>query len=109
MRLRRVLGLTSRRRTWVVAGVLLGAIAIGSNIALMGMSAYLISRAAVVDSVADVALAITTVRVLAIARAAFRYLERYVTQFPQRLAQSPTLAPYRLSPASAATASTSAH
>jgi len=36
-------------------------------------------------------------------------LERYVTQFPQRLAQSPTLAPYRLSRASAATASTSAH
>jgi len=36
-------------------------------------------------------------------------LESYVKHFPQRLAQSPTLAPYRLAPASAAAASTSAH
>ena len=43
------------------------------------MSAYLISRAAVVSNVADVALAITGVRVLAISRAGFRYLERLIT------------------------------
>ena len=45
----------------------------------MAMSAYLISKAAIVSNVAEIALAITSVRVLAIGRAAFRYLERYVT------------------------------
>ena len=43
------------------------------------MSAFLVSRAAVVDNVAEIALAVTAVRVLAIGRAAFRYLERYAT------------------------------
>jgi ATP-binding cassette subfamily C protein CydC len=45
----------------------------------MGLSAYLISKAAVASSVAELALAVTGVRVLAISRAAFRYLERYTT------------------------------
>ncbi len=45
----------------------------------MGLSAYLISRSALVTNVAEVALAVTGVRVLAIGRASFRYLERYVT------------------------------
>ena len=45
----------------------------------MAVSAYLISRAALVTNVAAVALAITAVRVLAISRAGFRYLERYLT------------------------------
>ena len=61
------------------AGVLLGCLAIGSNVGLMAVSAYLISKSALVTNVAEVALAITAVRVLAISRAAFRYLERYVT------------------------------
>ena len=43
------------------------------------MSAFLISRAAVVSNVADVALAITAVRVLAISGPGFRYLERLLT------------------------------
>src|SRR5262245_25637086 len=67
------------RRRMIVAGAMLGAVAIGANVALVGMSALLISRSAVVGGVAEVALAITSVRVLAIGRAAFRYLERYVT------------------------------
>ena len=58
---------------------MLGFLAVGSNVALMAMSAYLISKAALITNVAEVALVITGVRVLAIARAAFRYLERYVT------------------------------
>ena len=59
--------------------MLLGFLAVGSNVVLMAMSAYLISKAALITNVAEVALVITGVRVLAIARAAFRYLERYVT------------------------------
>jgi thiol reductant ABC exporter CydC subunit len=77
--LRRILALTTAHRAWIAAGIALGFLAIGANVALMGMSAYLISRAAVVTNVADIALAVTAVRVLAIARAAFRYLERYAT------------------------------
>lgn len=64
---------------WIVVGALLGFLAIGSAVGLMAASAWLISRAAVVTNVAEVALAVTAVRVLAISRAAFRYLERFVT------------------------------
>ncbi len=76
---RRELRLLAPHRWWILAGVLLGFLAIGSSIGLMAVSAWLISRAALISNVADVALAITAVRVLAISRAAFRYLERIVT------------------------------
>ena len=45
----------------------------------MAMSAYLISRAAVVSSVAELSLAIAGVRLFALSRAALRYVERYLT------------------------------
>jgi thiol reductant ABC exporter CydC subunit len=64
---------------WIVIGAALGFLAVGSAVGLMAASAWLISRAAIVSNVAEVALAVTAVRVLAIARAAFRYLERFVT------------------------------
>jgi thiol reductant ABC exporter CydC subunit len=76
---RRLFGLLAAHRRWIAIGALLGFLAVGSNVALMAMSAYLISKAALVSNVAEVALAITAVRVLAISRAAFRYLERLVT------------------------------
>ena len=76
---RRLFGLLAGHRRWIAIGASLGFLAVGSNVALMAMSAYLISRAAIVSNVAEIALAITAVRVLAIGRAAFRYLERYVT------------------------------
>jgi ATP-binding cassette, subfamily C, bacterial CydC len=77
--LRRLLRLVRPLWPWLAAGVLLGVVAIGSNIALMALSAYLISKAAIATGVAELALAITGVRVLAISRAGFRYLERYTT------------------------------
>jgi thiol reductant ABC exporter CydC subunit len=76
---RRLLRLLTGHRRWVLAGILLGFLAIGANVALMATSAYLISKAALVTNVADIALTVTAVRVLAIGRASFRYLERYVT------------------------------
>ena len=79
MTLLRLVGLVAGRRWSIAVGALLGFAAIGSNIALLATAAYLISKAALVTNVAEVALAITAVRVLAIARAVFRYLERYVT------------------------------
>src|SRR5262245_46105783 len=77
--LRRLIGLIGPFWPAFVAGAVLGCLAIGSNVGLMAVSAYLISKSALVTNVAEVALAITAVRVLAISRAAFRYLERYVT------------------------------
>jgi thiol reductant ABC exporter CydC subunit len=47
-----------------------------SAIALAAMSAYLIAKAAIVMDLAVLALAFTSVRLFAIARAALRYLER---------------------------------
>ena len=76
---RRLFGLMAARRRWIAIGALLGFLAVGSNVALMALSAYLISEAALITNVAEVALVITSVRVLAIGRATFRYLERYVT------------------------------
>ena len=75
----RLFGLIAGHRRAIAGGALLGFMAVGSNLGLMAMSAYLISRAAVVTNVADIALAITAVRVLAIGRGVFRYFERYVT------------------------------
>ena len=79
MTLVRLVRLVAGRRWSIAVGALLGFAAIGSNIALLATAAYLISKAALVTNVAEVALAITAVRVLAISRAVFRYLERYVT------------------------------
>ncbi len=76
---RRQLGLMAPYRWWIAAGALLGFVAIVSSVGLMATSAYLISKAALVTNVAEVALAVTAVRVLAISRAATRYLERYTT------------------------------
>ena len=76
---RRLLGLTAGQRRWIAVGAMLGFLAVGSNVALMAVSAFLISKAAIVSNVAEVALAITAVRVLAIGRGAFRYFERTVT------------------------------
>ena len=75
----RLLALLAAERRWIAAGTLLAFLAVASNVALMAVSAWLISKSALVTNVAEVAIAITLVRVLAISRAAFRYLERYVT------------------------------
>lgn len=77
--MRRLLRLIVPHWYWLAAGVLFGVIATGANVALMGLSAYLISKAAIAGGVAELALAITGVRVLAISRAGFRYIERYTT------------------------------
>jgi thiol reductant ABC exporter CydC subunit len=76
---RRLFMLMRGQRRWLFVGAVLSFVAVATNVALMALSAFLISRAAVVSNVAEVALAITGVRVLAIGRATFRYLERYVT------------------------------
>jgi ATP-binding cassette, subfamily C, bacterial CydC len=77
--LARLLKLLAPFRWWIALSTLLGFATIGSGVGLMAMSAYLISRAAVVSSVAELSLAIAGVRLFAISRAALRYVERYLT------------------------------
>lgn len=76
---RRLLKLMRPFRWWIVAGVLLSFATVGSSVGLMAVSAYLISRAAIAVDVTQLTLAIAGVRLFALARAAFRYGERYVT------------------------------
>lgn len=73
---RRLLNLIAPFKWWVAFGILLNFLTIASSVGLMALSAYLISKAVLVVNVADLALAITTVRLFAISRAVFRYLER---------------------------------
>ena len=73
----RLLKLIAPFKPWVALAVLLNFVTIGSSVGLMAMSAYLISKAAVVTDVSELAIAITSVRLFAILRAVFRYLERY--------------------------------
>jgi ATP-binding cassette subfamily C protein CydC len=77
--LHRLLRLITPYGWWVLSGVLLSFATIGSSIGLITVSAYLISKAAVTTDLAELTLAITGVRLFAISRAAFRYLERVTT------------------------------
>ena len=63
---------------WVALAVLLSFLTVAAGIALTATSAYLISKAALATEVAALTLAITGVRLFAISRACFRYLERLV-------------------------------
>ena len=58
---------------------LFGCLTIGSNISLLGVSAYLISNAALHPSISELSAAIVGVRFFGITRAVFRYLERYIS------------------------------
>lgn len=75
----RLLKLASPLWWWLALAVLLTFGTLGATIGLMAMSAYLISKAALVTGFFDLAVAVTAVRAFAIIRAALRYAERYIT------------------------------
>ena len=58
---------------------LLGALTIIASVSLMANSAWLISKAALQPSIADLSVAVVGVRFFGIARGVFRYLERLVS------------------------------
>ncbi|SFL85216.1 thiol reductant ABC exporter subunit CydC [Pelosinus propionicus] len=76
LRLLQIMG--SSWRTMAMAGFF-GFFTVVSNIGLMAASAYLISGAALHPSITELSVAIVGVRFFGIARAVFRYLERYVS------------------------------
>ena len=58
---------------------MLGTLTIGSGVALLATSAYLISAAALQPSIADLSVAIVGVRAFGLSRGLLRYLERLVS------------------------------
>ena len=74
----RTLGIARSARRKLAEASLLGAGAIGASIALMGTSAWLISRAAQHPSEASLTLAIVGVQFFGLSRGFFRYGERIV-------------------------------
>ena len=72
----RLLKLAAPFARWMALAVLLGFATIASSIGLMATSAYLISKAALQPSIADLQVAIVGVRFFGITRGVFRYLER---------------------------------
>ena len=77
--LARLLRLMTPFRWWIMLTVLLLFGTLGASVGLMAMSAYLISKAALVTGFFDLAVVVTAVRAFAITRAALRYVERYIT------------------------------
>ncbi len=76
--IRRVLRGAGHYRGWVLVAALLSFVSLGAGIGLVAMSAYLISRSALVDSTETLALAILGVRAFAVLRVVSRYAERYI-------------------------------
>lgn len=66
-------------KKWMALSALIGCATVLSGIGLAATSAYLISKAALHPSEADLAIAIVGVRFFGIARGVFRYLERLVS------------------------------
>ena len=77
--LARLLSLATAFFGQMALAVLLGVATIGSSIGLMTTSAYIIARAALHPSIADLQVAIVGVRFFGIARGMARYLERVVS------------------------------
>jgi ATP-binding cassette subfamily C protein CydCD len=75
----RLLGLAAPFARWMALAALLGFATIASGIGLMTTSGYLISKAALQPSIADLQVAIVGVRFFGLSRGVFRYLERYVS------------------------------
>lgn len=63
----------------LMAAIALGVLALGSALALAGVSAWLITRASQMPPVLDLSVAVVAVRTFAISRGVLRYCERLVT------------------------------
>lgn len=65
---------------WQIAfSVLLGALTIASSVGLIAVSAWMISKAALHPTIADLGVSVVGVRFFGISRAVFRYLERMLS------------------------------
>ena len=78
MLIKKLLSLISKKSFSIVIALLLGLGTIVSSMALIGFASFLISMAALRPGFEKLAMAIVAVRFFGIAKAAFRYGERYV-------------------------------
>jgi ATP-binding cassette, subfamily C, bacterial CydC len=78
MILRRLVALAQVPRRRAAVSVLLGALAVGFGVALMGTAGYLISRAAEQPPILSLTVTIVAVRFFGLARPLARYLDRLV-------------------------------
>jgi ATP-binding cassette subfamily C protein CydC len=74
--LRRVVGLARPLWPRFALAALLGALAVGAAVALMGTSGYLISKASLRPPILSLSIAIVAVRLFGVSRGVFRYGER---------------------------------
>ncbi len=77
--LARMLALARPRGARFALGVLLGAVATGSAVALLGVAAWLLAKAAEHPPITALSVAVVATRALGITRGVARYLERLVT------------------------------
>jgi thiol reductant ABC exporter CydC subunit len=75
----RVLRLMAPFGGLMLLALLLGALTIGSSVGLMATSAWMLSKAALMPSIAALSVAPVMVRFFGISRGVFRYLERLVS------------------------------
>ncbi|MFH0517483.1 thiol reductant ABC exporter subunit CydD [Streptomyces sp. M41] len=75
----RVRAMSGARRGRLALALLLGSLALGSAVGLMGTSGWLISRASQQPPVLYLMVAVTATRAFGIGRAVFRYTERLVS------------------------------
>jgi len=76
---RRVLEMAAPFKGWMALAALLGFATVGSGVGLLTTSAYIIAKAALRPSIAELQIAIVGVRFFGVARGVLRYLERLVT------------------------------
>ncbi|WP_246334683.1 thiol reductant ABC exporter subunit CydC [Spinactinospora alkalitolerans] len=74
-----MIALARPRGTRFALGVLLGAVATGSGVALLGVAAWLIATAAQHPPITALSVAVVATRALGVTRGVARYLERLVT------------------------------
>ena len=75
----RLIKLASEYKFWMLSAIFVGFLTVGSSIGLMMTSAYIISKAALHPSIAELQVGIVGVRFFGIARGVFRYIERYIS------------------------------
>ncbi|MFZ4895719.1 thiol reductant ABC exporter subunit CydC [Plantibacter sp. Mn2098] len=78
-RVRRILRLSMPSTRRFLPGLLSGIMSAGAAVALLASSAYLITKAGEQPSIVELGVAVVGVRAFALARAAFRYLERLLS------------------------------
>ncbi|HDL19577.1 MAG TPA: thiol reductant ABC exporter subunit CydC [Bacteroidetes bacterium] len=75
----RLVKLTMAYKNRMITAAILGFLTIGSSIGLLMTSAYIIAKAALHPSIADLQVGIVGVRFFGISRGIFRYLERLIS------------------------------